>query len=158
MQTRGPHRRLAIESPHRYIGAATREDQPVKFVHQKHFSLAQAQAAIATIGPLADEIVQLKRALDAKGYDIQRHEYFGGRGPNGDRVYPPEVERLVSIIHMLEDQGILLKGIDDGLVDFPALRSNGEEVYLCYKAGEGTIRYWHSLTGGYEGRRPLDEF
>ena len=127
------------------------------FVHKKHFSIAQAQAAIATIGPLTDEIVQLKRALDAKGYDISRHEYFGGRGPNGDRVYPPEVERLVSIIHMLEDQGILLKGIDDGLVDFPALRSNGEEVYLCYKSGEEKIRYWHSLRGEYVGRRPLDE-
>lgn len=127
------------------------------YVHRKHFSVEQAQAAIATVGPLTDEIVRLKKALDEKGYDITRHEYFGGRGPNGDRMYPPEVERIVSIIHVFEDQGILLKGIDDGLVDFPAVGRDGEEIYLCYKSGEGHIRYWHTLTGGFSGRRPLDE-
>ncbi len=68
-----------------------------------------------------------------------------------------DLERLVSIVHMFEDQGILLKGVDVGLIDFPTVRSNGEEVYLCYKAGERRIRYWHTLTGGYAGRRPLDE-
>ena len=129
----------------------------MKHVHRKHFSVEQAQAAIVSVGPLTDEIVQLKRTLDEKGYDINHHEYFGGRGPNGDRIYPPEVERLVSILHRLEDQGILLKGIDEGLIDFPSLRSNGDEVYLCYKSGEGHIRYWHTLGGGYAGRRPLDE-
>ena len=129
----------------------------MEYVHRKHFSIDQAQDALATVGPLTDEIVQLKKTLDDKGYDISRHEYFGGRGPNGDRIYPPEVERLVSIIHMFEDQGIVLKGIDDGLIDFPCVRSNGDEVYLCYKSGEEQIRYWHTLTGGYSGRRPLEE-
>lgn len=129
----------------------------MEHTHQRHFSVAEAQAALATVGPLADEIVQLKEDLDRKGYDINRHEYFGGRGPNGDRVYPPELERLVSIIHRLEDQGILLKGIEEGLLDFPHLRDNGEEVYLCYKSGEETISFWHSLTGGYAARRPLHE-
>jgi len=129
----------------------------VEHAHRKHFSVAEAQAALATVGPLASEIVQLKEALDRKGYDIGRHEYFGGRGPNGDRIYPPELERLVSIIHRLEDQGILLKGIGEGLIDFPHLRGTGEEVYLCYKAGEGRISFWHSLAGGYAARRPLDE-
>ena len=129
----------------------------VEFAHQKHFSVNEAQAALATVGPLADEIVQLKGALDRKGYDIGRHEYFGGRGPNGDRIYPPELERLVSIAHRLEDQGILLKGIDEGLIDFPHVRGNGEEVYLCYRSGEGAIGFWHSRSGGFAARRPLDE-
>jgi hypothetical protein len=129
----------------------------LEYVHQKHFSVDQAQDALRSIGPLANEIVELKGALDEKGYDIYRHEYFGGRGPNGDKFYPRELERLVSIIHVLEDQGILLKGIDDGLIDFPHVRAGGDEVYLCYKAGEGSIGFWHTLTDGYAGRRPLEE-
>ncbi len=129
----------------------------MSYLHRKHFTVKEAQSALVTVAPLADEIAALKKSLDAKGYDITRHEYFGGSGPNGDRVYPPELERLVRIIHMLEDQGVVLKGIDDGLIDFPSTRANGEEIYLCYKSGEGRIRFWHSLTGGYAGRRPLDE-
>lgn len=149
---------LAIHAPCRYIASAMcTGDARVEYAHRKHFSVAEAQAALATVGPLAEEIVQLKDALDRKGYDIHRHEYFGGRGPNGDRIYPPELERLVSLAHRLEDQGILLKGIDNGLVDFPHVRANGDEVYLCYKSGEPTISFWHSLTGGYAARRPIDE-
>jgi hypothetical protein len=47
-----------------------------------------------------------------------------------------------------------VKDIDEGLVDFPALQ-NGETVLLCWKLGEDEIRYWHTLEGGFAGRRPL---
>lgn len=99
----------------------------------------------------------LKQLLDDRGFDAYRHEYFGGTGPNGQRQFPQELEELVEIVKNLRDKGILVKGLDEGLIDFPHLRSNGEEVYLCWMAGEPDIRSWHRIADGFAGRQPLDQ-
>lgn len=129
----------------------------MSFVHTKHFSLPEAQSLIKKVKPLVGELVELKAKLDERGFDIYRHQYFGGSGPNGDRFFPQELEHLVRILKSLDEMGILVKGIEQGLVDFPHVRSNGEEVYLCFKADENGIRFWHSLEGGFAGRKPLNE-
>ena len=129
----------------------------MSLVHTKHFSLSEAQSLIKKVKPLVVELVGLKEKLDQHGFDIYRHQYFGGSGPNGDRFFPQELEQLVRILKALDEMGILVKGIEQGLVDFPHVRSNGEEVYLCFKADENEIRFWHSLEGGFAGRKPLSE-
>lgn len=106
---------------------------------------------------LVEEMVSLKRTLDASGYDLSRHEFFGGRGPNGTGSYPAGLVRLVKIVQNLHKKGILIKSLDEGLIDFPFVRSNGEEVYLCWKIGENEIHYWHPVAEGIAGRRPLNE-
>jgi hypothetical protein len=129
----------------------------VTFLHETHFSLEQARAALGEVRPLVEELVALKRTLDARGYDIRKHGYFGGMGPNGERYFPGELERLVEVLHRLETLGVVVKGIDEGLVDFPHVRRTGEEVYLCFLAGESDIGYWHSIEAGFAGRRPIRE-
>ena len=57
----------------------------------------------------------------------------------------------------ISTDGVLLKGIDRGLVDFPHLRENGEEVYLCWGFGEGEIAFWHTIPDGFAGRRNISE-
>ncbi|MBI4427624.1 MAG: DUF2203 domain-containing protein [Ignavibacteriales bacterium] len=128
-----------------------------KYQHSKHFTLEEAQTLIRTVKPMTVHLVQLKKQLDQKGYDIHRHQFFGGSGPDGERFFPPELEQLVVILKKLEKLGILVKGIEQGLVDFPHVRSNGEEVYLCFKAGETEIRFWHSLDDGFVGRKSIEE-
>ena len=55
----------------------------------------------------------------------------------------------------LEAVDIVLRDIDRGLIDFPALR-DGEEVYLCWLVDdEETIGFWHEPETGFGGRRPL---
>jgi len=44
--------------------------------------------------------------------------------------------------------------IDEGLVDFPALR-HGETVLLCWMLGEDHVAHWHTIEDGFAGRRPL---
>ena len=61
------------------------------------------------------------------------------------------VARCIEAVHGL---GVLVKDVDAGLVDFPALRE-GEEVLLCWHLGEDEIGYWHGLEDGFAGRRPL---
>jgi hypothetical protein len=48
-----------------------------------------------------------------------------------------------------------VKDVDLGLLDFPA-RRNGEDVLLCWHAGEETVRFWHDPSEGYAGRKPID--
>jgi len=129
----------------------------VPFLHAKHFSLEEARAALGEVRPLVEELVALRRTLDARGYDIRKHGYFGGMGPNGERYFPGELERLVAILEGLEALGVIVKGIDQGLIDFPHVRGSGEEVYLCFLAGESDIGYWHSIEAGFAGRRPIRE-
>lgn len=64
-------------------------------------------------------------------------------------------EKLVEAAEELADLGVEFKGIEEGLVDFPA-RLDGELVYLCWKYGEDRVRWWHPVDAGYAGRRPLE--
>lgn len=64
-------------------------------------------------------------------------------------------EKLVEAAEELAELGVEFKGIEEGLVDFPA-RMGDELVYLCWKHGEDRVRWWHPLDAGYAGRRPLD--
>ena len=128
-----------------------------KYIHNKHFTLEEARRELTAVHALATKLMELKQALTAKGWDIYRHQYFGGMGPNGSGTFPPEMEFLVEIVKGFDKKGIQVKGLDDGLIDFPHIRANGEEVYLCWKVGEDDILYWHRIADGYAGRRSIDE-
>lgn len=57
----------------------------------------------------------------------------------------------------LTQLGVELKDPLTGLLDFRA-RRGGHEVYLCWRLGEGAVAFWHTLDGGFAGRRPMQEF
>jgi len=125
--------------------------------HKKHFSLQEAQLTLENIRPDIERMVVLKKELDEMGYDMYKHTFFGGMGPNGEGFHPPQLEELVGIIQSIAERGIQIKGIDSGLIDFPHIRENGEEVYLCWKADEPGIEFWHPIPDGFGGRRHIDE-
>ena len=62
-----------------------------------------------------------------------------------------EVDKLIARINGL---GCQIKDIEQGLVDFPALRE-GREVCLCWRLGEAEVAFWHELEAGFGGRQPL---
>jgi hypothetical protein len=64
------------------------------------------------------------------------------------------VANLYKHIQQLEDLGVMIKSVDEGLLDFPAMRFN-EEVWLCWKAGEPEVKFWHHKDEGFNGRKPL---
>lgn len=124
--------------------------------HRKHFTLEEARRELTAAHALTTRIMELKKSLDQRGWDVYRHEYFGGMGPNGDGSFPSEMEMLIDIVKELDRRGIIIKGLDEGILDFPHVRKNGEEVYLCWKIGEDDIRYWHGISEGFAGRKELD--
>lgn len=58
-------------------------------------------------------------------------------------------------ISSLIGKGIQVKDIDIGLFDFPAI-IDGEEVLLCWRAGEDSITHYHGLHDGFSGRKRID--
>ena len=54
----------------------------------------------------------------------------------------------------LQGYGCELKGLEQGLVDFPAIM-DGRQVYLCWQYNEPEIGFWHGIDAGFAGRQPL---
>lgn len=128
------------------------------YFHKRHFTLEEAREKLHAVRRECEELRELKWRLDKLNYNLYKHEYFGGLGPNGSKFHPAELEKLVHVMRYFEKEGIVVKSIPEGLVDFPSIRPNGEEVYLCWKLGEDDIIYWHTLDGGFSGRRPMIEW
>lgn len=126
-------------------------------LHKKHFSLPEAQALLNEAKITLAKITGLKKDLEESGFNIYSHQYFGGIGPNGTGKFPEDLELLIKLLHNLSEKGIIVKNIEEGLIDFPHIRENGEEVYLCYLHGEEDIEYWHSINGGFAGRRSIED-
>ena len=64
------------------------------------------------------------------------------------------VTKFYQSIEDLESTGVLLKGLDEGLLDFPAKRFD-KEIWLCWKEGETEIKFWHEKDTGFMGRKPI---
>ena len=61
----------------------------------------------------------------------------------------------LACVDKLEELGVVLKDLDLGLLDFPAVRQ-GEDVLLCWHVGEDSVTSWHGLEEGFAGRKPID--
>ena len=64
------------------------------------------------------------------------------------------ITKFYQSIEDLENTGVSLKGLDEGLLDFPAKRFD-EEIWLCWKEGETEIKFWHEKNTGFMGRKPI---
>jgi hypothetical protein len=129
----------------------------------RHFTPAEANAALAEVRPLVERMVAHRRAhVEALTRQEELEAHIRG---NGGGIPPAEladaaaeVEReareLAHVIDEITELGVQVKDIDDGLVDFPA-RRHGETVLLCWRLGEDEVAYWHTVDAGFAGRRPL---
>ena len=64
------------------------------------------------------------------------------------------ITKFYQSIEDLENTRVSLKGLDEGLLDFPAKRFD-EEIWLCWKEGETEIKFWHEKDSGFMGRKPI---
>ena len=64
----------------------------------------------------------------------------------------PEVVR--ALLEHIDSLGIVVRDLDEGLVDFPTHR-DGEPAWLCWKLSDGELGYWHTTREGFAARQPL---
>ena len=129
----------------------------------RHFTAEEANELLPTVRPLAEQMVAHRRALAVA---TARHARVAAKiAGNGGGVNPQEVDELrgsmdaeaaaiVRCVEELQELGLLVKDLDQGLVDFPALRGD-EEVLLCWRVGEDAVAFWHGVQEGFAGRKPL---
>ena len=65
------------------------------------------------------------------------------------------ITKFYESVEILENTGVVVKSIDQGLLDFPAKRFD-EEVWLCWKYGQTEIKFWHEKDSGFMGRKPIE--
>jgi hypothetical protein len=129
----------------------------------RYFTLEEANEALGELRPLAEQMVQHRRELDeAQAARAALGAQVGGNGgdltPSDFSVADEELDRAASAlarcVEQIQAAGVLVKDLERGLLDFPALRE-GEEILLCWQLGEDEIRYWHGVEEGFQGRKPL---
>jgi len=129
----------------------------------RHFTPEEANAELVAVRPLVERMVARRgEHVDALGQQEELERKIRG---NGGGIPPAELAKaaalvdaiareLAAIVDEIAEHGAEVKDLDEGLIDFPALRE-GETVLLCWKLGEDEIRYWHRVEDGFAGRREL---
>ena len=130
---------------------------------ERHFTPEEANALLERVRPVAESLVAHRRAFTvAAARRARLTQRISGNGGDFDPQEPSELDEQLqreakAVAHAVEELqalGVLVKDLDRGLVDFPALR-DGEEVLLCWQVGEDEIRYWHGVDEGFAGRKEL---
>ena len=122
----------------------------------RRFTIDEANALIPRLEMLME---RLQRTVLLVRSTVQEGESAPEVRTTGDvlRVRPelaPYVSEIESTVAEIESLGCEFKGIDLGLVDFPA-DIDGRTVFLCWQYGEKTIGFWHPTDEGFAGRRAL---
>lgn len=130
----------------------------------RHFTLSEAQALLPEIASDLEAAVALKREAESLEAELRgvalRIQTSGGADVDPVRFsetktrHRKALETVQEKLRSIQSQGVLVKDLDSGLLDFPALL-DGEEVYLCWKLGEESIEWWHPVDAGFAGRRPI---
>lgn len=103
---------------------------------------ANAQEAQAQLSALMDSIQSNGRESHGEEWEAQQ------------AVIEESAKTVRAALDEFSDRGIILRDVQRGLVDFPAMRED-REVYLCWLYGETSIEYWHEVDTGFDGRQPL---
>ena len=123
--------------------------------HERHYTVEQANAAI---GWVRERVERMRSAREQLGDEEARAALSDAAPTNGGgapgMVVSEAFLELRGALVELQEMDIVLRDLERGLLDFPALR-DGREVYLCLEDGEDEIGYWHDIEAGYGGRQPL---
>ena len=132
-------------------------------MNRKLFTLEEASALIPWLEQILKELGLLYTELkiaQANYQDLSRRRNNNGHSSSEEEIESAHdnVNRITSDINSgmesISSEGILLRHLESGLVDFPSIR-DGKEIYLCWLLGEKDIGFWHEVNVGYSSRRPL---
>jgi hypothetical protein len=120
----------------------------------RYFTFEQASTIVELIKPVMGEILAIREKILARQPQfwpaVEKAAGNGGGRVASEVAY--EFQRVDTLVRQILATGAILKDINAGLVDFPALR-DGREVYLCWRYGEEQLAYWHEIDAGFAGRQ-----
>ena len=137
-------------------------------MEQRIFTLEEAEQTLPKVKEVFDKIFEINSKIKATSADINNLLEIWGRDvaepTHRDHKFYVEgvkkrdglVGRVKEMVDDIQETGAFVKGVEEGLVDFLFDRG-GEIICLCWKYGDKKLGYWHGVSDGYVGRRPLAE-
>ncbi len=127
----------------------------------RFWTLAEANAMLPRLEQLLEDMRGQAQALDEAQEQLGQMKRIVHS--NGNAVHVETLARQVRDLQstlragmeQVQEWGIEMKDLDQGLVDFP-YRRGGRVVYLCWRLGEAEIGWWHEIQTGFAGRLPID--
>ncbi len=123
-----------------------------------HFTLKEANDVLPSVIKKFNYLVNVKNEV----FKIQSELESNPKYMSSFKEYAIKKQELntalvnfYKAIEDIESTGVVVKSIDQGLLDFPSLMFN-EEIWLCWKEGESEIKFWHGKDEGFNGRKPVE--
>jgi hypothetical protein len=132
-------------------------------MRKRFFTLEEATARLpwleekfANLMPVRDELVakQDQLLVMLRGRRSNGHSHQDEAFAEAQQLVDRLTEALQDQVREIGLEGILVRDVGRGLVDFPSMRE-GREVYLCWLRGEAKIGFWHETNTGLDNRQPL---
>ena len=132
-------------------------------MQQRYFTLNEANELVPSLQEALERGASLAaqaRQIEDELRELARKSSSNGGGTVQQQIRQKRLEsdefdkRIRAILRDVVERGIMVRSVENGLVDFPSWRE-GREIYLCWVLGEPEIGYWHDIDTGFAGRQPL---
>ncbi|HEX9375225.1 MAG TPA: DUF2203 domain-containing protein [Actinomycetota bacterium] len=119
----------------------------------RRFTLEEAEAILPDLREALARMGEARQTILRTGEQV-KEAVAGNGGGETNREYQGAAEVLKAEVERISGEGIVLRDVESGLVDFPSER-DGRMVYLCWRLGEDHVTHWHDPETGFAGRQPL---
>jgi hypothetical protein len=130
--------------------------------HKRFFTLAEANAAIPQLAArverlraLRDDLRRSHELLDILWQRLEAGEALLSVIGERTKAVDAQKAEFAQLVAGIDADGIVLRDLDPGIADFPA-KVRGVPVYLCWRSGERRIAFWHGISDGFAGRKPIE--
>lgn len=117
----------------------------------RYWTLDEANAALGHVTAVVDRARSALEELRSKA-----EEATARAGGNGHAKRGSEREIFAEAVRELAADGIILRDVDQGLIDFPAKSEGGRQYWLCWLVGEPQVAWWHFPQDGFAGRMSIE--
>lgn len=127
----------------------------------KLFTVDEANRTLPLVSRIVDDLVRCHHSWEDKVREFE----LATVGSSPDKpdamaeLLQLETQRLAveieGYVSELSDLGVVCKGMDTGLVDFPG-EHEGKRVFYCWMLGEPRVQYWHEVDAGFVGRQKIE--
>ena len=126
---------------------------------RKYYTISEAEDLIPLLKPRVVNLIKLSRAIEfLESVEIQYDDQYETirQDVMMNKKFHDYSLRFCREVERLLNEGVILKDIEEGLVNFFSL-NEGKEIFLCWKLGEHKIDSWYDVKSDYEFRRPVSD-
>lgn len=122
----------------------------------RYFTVDEANALLTRIRPIIESVMAARRHIVDTQPEVWPvlEKSIGNGGSRKAGLLVEDFKRVEHGVKAIQDLGVVVKDLEVGLLDFPAMR-DGREVFLCWRYNEPRVAFWHELHTGFAGRQPL---